>query len=511
MAQASEKAQSAALKDWLVALDKGWRFLSAYTEQIDNAASRIRPAARRVYRAALADTAKVFELEPSFEGKSLRGVYDLFDRLDRGRATLYRGAAAAFAPALAEQASIRMSGSYAQNMKRLRNETTGALRAAEQAAIEACREALGLYGAAGAAAEDATALPLREAVAAYEAPPPPTEGEEPARRSPPSARLHAGLLALYRLRGADTEEYVRRAQDEALGAERRAESLDDRLRRLHPLQAAGFTFGATPGPAGELPAGANGVVVDPASLGGEGSSRAVEYDLAALIDPARAGRDTTRSGLNRRLAVRLDTQREAEVDRAAGSATAWRPGAPLWRTADRRAWRPLQRPDGPLPARAMRGPRPRVEAFARLAGEAVAAEAEGRVDPQRLNERFEAAENIYPSVAGARRALDAAERDAGAVASWAAEEAARASFPPPQREPDPARALPGSGAARRREQAITAFLRACELAKFAERQSASIYASKGQDAMGGLEIRPSHKLEALASGQAGEPRRRTPL
>ena len=355
---------------WIEALEQYAFSLGVYVAAIDEIARKSRPASRVLYRAALADAdalPAVPPIGPADSGAALaRHVFPFLARLDRLRAALDAGAAAALDPAFLKEAVERMSQTFAEEMKAkaAQLQKNGARASeAERAGVSALTEAWGPRLAETTSPEKVSAV--------YFATP----------RSSSGTFLYAAVLEGWLRRGEDVGALVERAKDDALG-----DPPDDPAAvrgalaaraGVHPLQAMEITFGLTPDE--QLPDGVRAAVSVDVTLPQAGT--AVRYDLAPLIDVRAAVRfgslASAVSGLNYPLVKRLQTISEetlppAGPPRRSPSATAAPRGRPDYRP---RLLAAEAAPPADLPAESFgavgAGPRPRVSRLGELLEEAV--------------------------------------------------------------------------------------------------------------------------------------------
>lgn len=505
---------------WGKALRRALRFLEEYRRLVDETARRVRPEGRLRYRARLDEAAESLESgaggffgaegEPSgapaaARAKAWHGLaaaYDSFDRLGRIAEALRGAAGDLLDPALSLGVGEHMSGTFQDEMARLRGGFRRNLAEASQAAGRAVR--LFLEENAPPAGRHS----LEEAVAAFRDGTQ-LRGERASSAAPGrglvASLAHAELLGAYAEQdgGEAVVKYLEEAQDRLLGAPPpapRGESEERRAwserRQMHPLQAIGMFYGAAtvPGP-GRSPAevsraGGLAVDLDLAGRHGGGGKVRVRYDLGALTDPPGGTPHTLRSGLSPGLVRRFDTMREAPADR--GPARGEQalppspppPAAPLWRR-DPDGFRPVRMdgPSGPpLLAGALWGPRPRVGTSARVFSEGLAPEALGSGVLFDAEAFRDALSECSPEFLSPEEAQEAAKQGEEALEAWAAGGVGRLAGAGPARADGPQEEGRAGGAARgaagqtedayRREAALTAHLRARWVADQVRRGSA---------------------------------------
>lgn len=402
------------LETWTGALERYAQTLSEYVEIVDDVAQKTSPGVRAAYTAARERAAaglgaareKIAALgSEDSEGFALaEAAFGLLGALEEVREALDAGAAAAFVPALQEEATRRMSRTYVEGTA----EKAKALRAEGPAAAAAARGS-GAKLALAWAPRIARGDPA-EVAEAYRAAP----------KTPEGAFLYADVLARWRAAGTRAPliaELVEAAKDESLGlppdTRGAAETAAAGRAGLHPLQAMGFTFGLQPAAAEADPHGA-ALVVD-VTL--PQATMAVRYDLAPLIDAQAAAKfgplATIFSGLSYRLVQRLKTIEESPLPagpRETPTITARElPGreAVLARTADGGAsFHRLDPPPGARPRdflSVQAGPRPRVARLGELLARAVEGTAGGVAttieDPEALLQDYGAhADELEPTI-----------------------------------------------------------------------------------------------------------------
>lgn len=352
------------------------RALNVYTEIVDEIALRSRPAGRDAYLRAARDAADLAARPPEdpplgVSGEDLAArLLDILGRLDLARRSLDAGAAAALDPTLLEEATRRMSRTYAEGSGAKAARVRDAQKEADVAAQTQGAAVTATWGAR--LAENAS--PEAVARVFYQAP-----------RTPHGAELYAVALEGWLARGLDVAASVEGAKDYALGIapDTAAAVAAAEVARagLHPLQAMEITFGLVPDAAAE--SAADGAAVVSLDLTLPQAGTAVRYDIGPLIDARRAAQHgplaSMNSGLNFRLVERLRTITETPLGPVASGHAA--PGVTIAeggasrvvRTIDRGAtFDALRGAEEPRRyATVGAGPPPRVERLGELLEEAV--------------------------------------------------------------------------------------------------------------------------------------------